>query len=54
VIDFDAAFGEEFFDVAVRQPVAEIPAHRRQDHVGREPEAGEREGCGTANHPGTL
>jgi hypothetical protein len=41
VIDLDAAFSEQFFDVAVRQAVAEVPAHRQQDHVGREPETSE-------------
>ena len=56
VIDFDAAFGQEFFDIAVGQAVAEIPAHCQQDHVGREPESSERRRCSTAtrNHPGTL
>jgi hypothetical protein len=42
VIDLDAAFGEEFLDVAVGQSVAQAPAHRYHDHVGREPESGER------------
>ena len=34
LVDLDAALGEEFFDIAVRQPVAEVPAHCQQDHVG--------------------
>ena len=42
VINVDAALGEEFFEVAVRQPKAEIPANRQHDHFWREPEAKER------------
>jgi hypothetical protein len=42
VVDVDAAFGQEFFDVSVGQPVAQIPAHRQRDHLGRETETGER------------
>jgi hypothetical protein len=38
VINVDAAFREQFFDISVRESVAEVPAHRHQDHVGREPE----------------
>jgi hypothetical protein len=33
VIDLDAAFGEGFFNIAVGQAVAEVPAHCQQDHV---------------------
>ena len=49
-------YGEQLLDVAVQQSVAEIPANRQQDHVGREPVAGERRRCRTAttNHAGTL
>ena len=36
VVDLDATLGEKFFEVAVGQPVAEVPAHRQQDHLGRE------------------
>ncbi len=42
VANFDAAFGEQFFDVAVGEAEAKVPAHGQDDHVGREPEAGER------------
>jgi hypothetical protein len=42
VVNFDAALSQEFFDVAAGQPVPEIPAHRQQDHLRREPEAGKR------------
>ena len=42
VIDLDAAFGEEFFDIAVGEPEPQVPTHRQQDDLGREPEAGER------------
>jgi hypothetical protein len=42
VIDLNAAFGQQFLDVAVRQAVAQIPAHRHRDDLGGEPEAAER------------
>jgi len=35
VVDLDAAFGEEFLDVAVGQAVAQVPADRHDDHLGR-------------------
>jgi hypothetical protein len=56
VVDFDAALSQEFFDVAVRQPVPEIPAHHQQDHLRREPEAGKRRRhkLATSNHLNTL
>ena len=58
VVNLDAALGEEFFKIAVRQSVAEVPAHRQQDHVGREPEARKRQrlrvATSTRSHPGTL
>ena len=56
VVDIDPAFGKEFCHVAVGQPVAQVPAHRQQDHIGREPVAGERSGHSraTTNHPREL
>ena len=42
VINQDAPLGEQFLDVAVGQSVAEIPPDRDRDHIGREPEPGER------------
>jgi len=48
VINLDTAFGEEFFDVAIRQPVVEVSAHSRQDHLGREPIPGKRGGLNRA------
>jgi hypothetical protein len=42
VVDLDAAFVEQFLDIALRQAVAQVPAHRHHDHLGRESEAGER------------
>jgi hypothetical protein len=42
VVDLDRAFGEQFFDVSVGQAVAEVPAHRHHDHLGRKAEPGER------------
>jgi hypothetical protein len=41
VIDLDAAFGEQFFDVSVGQAVAQVPAHRHGDDLAREPETSE-------------
>jgi hypothetical protein len=42
VVDVDAAFGEQFLDVAVGQSVAQVPAHRYHDYLGRKPESSER------------
>jgi hypothetical protein len=42
VIGLDTAFGEQFLDVAVRQVVAQVPAHRHHDHLRRKPEPRER------------
>ena len=42
VIDLNVAFGQKFLDVAVRQAVAQIPAHGHRDDLGGEPEAAER------------
>ena len=42
VIDVDPALREEFFEVAVRQREAEVPANRQHDHFWREPEPRER------------
>ena len=61
VVDLDATLGEEFLDVAIGQPVAQVPAHREHDHLGREPEAFERRARNrgdrvttTRHHPATL
>jgi len=40
VVHVDAAFGQQFLDVAVGQAVAQVPAHRHDDHLGGEPETG--------------
>jgi len=42
VINLHASFDQQFLNVAVRQVVAQVPAHRDHDHLGREPEPGER------------
>ena len=34
-IDLDTTFGQQFLDVAEGQAVAQIPAHRHHDHLGR-------------------
>jgi hypothetical protein len=59
VVDLDAALGEKFFDIAVRESVAQVPAHRQQDHVRWKPESRKRRrsraaATTTTNHPGTL
>jgi len=41
VVDLDATLGEKLFKVTVGQPVPQVPAHRQQDHLGRETEASE-------------
>jgi len=48
VINLDTAFGEEFFNIAIRQPVAEVPAHSQQGHLRREPIPGKRGGLNRA------
>ncbi len=42
VIDVDAALGEQLLQIPVGQAVAQVLADRQEDHLGREPEAGER------------
>jgi len=56
VVDVDALFGAELFDVPVRESVAEVPANGRQDRVGREPEPSERRPhtAAAAKHLGTV
>jgi hypothetical protein len=41
VVDLDATLGEQFLDVAVRQPEAQIPTDRQHNHLGRKAKAGE-------------
>jgi hypothetical protein len=41
VVDCHSALGQEFFDVAVGQTEAQIPANGQHDHIGREEEARE-------------
>ena len=56
VVDFDATFREEFFEVAVGQVVAQVPAHRQQNHIRREPETNERRGRNSrrTSHPAIV
>ena len=44
VVDLDATLGQQFFDIAVGQALAQVPANGEQDHLGREPVADERAG----------
>jgi hypothetical protein len=41
MVDLDSALGEEFFDVALGQAEAQVPADRDDDHLRREAEADE-------------
>src|SRR5439155_24235126 len=38
VIDLDPTLAEDFLDVALGEPVPQIPAHSENDDLGREPE----------------
>jgi hypothetical protein len=37
MIDVDAPFGQQLLEVAVGQPVAQVPPDRQHDHLWREP-----------------
>jgi hypothetical protein len=53
MVDLDAALGEQLLDVAVGEPVAEAPADRDHDDVGRrEVEAGEGGLCSRSGGAG--
>jgi len=60
MVDLDATLDQEFFDVAIRQAVAEVPAHRQHDDVGWGTEAGEGRAGGwsqtraASSHAGSL
>jgi hypothetical protein len=41
VIYLDTPLGQQFLDVTVREPVAQGPADRDCDHLGRKPKARE-------------
>jgi hypothetical protein len=45
MIDVDAALGEQFLDVAVRQLEAQVPADRPHDHIRRKAETGKGRPC---------
>ena len=50
VIDLDTSLGQQLLDIAVGKAIPQIPAHRHNDHLGREPETREsrpRNGCRT-------
>ena len=42
VINLDTAFGEQLFNITVREPISQIPAHRQQDHIRGNPETNKR------------
>jgi hypothetical protein len=42
VIDLDPALSEEFLQIPVGQPVAQVPTHGEQDDLRRESESSER------------
>jgi hypothetical protein len=55
VVDLDAALSEQLLNVAVRQPVTQIPAHSDRDHLAREPVPGRSERARPrANHTISL
>ena len=41
MVDLDTPLGEQFLDIAVGQPEAQVPAHRQHNDIGWEAEAGE-------------
>jgi hypothetical protein len=41
VVDLNPAFGQQLFDVSVRQAIAQVPTHRHGNHLWRKPELGE-------------
>ena len=42
VVDLDPTLGEELFDVAVGEPIPQIPTHSKDDDLRWEPEPFER------------
>jgi hypothetical protein len=42
MVDLDTTFVKQFLDVTIGEPVAQVPADREDDHLGRKPEPGER------------
>ena len=61
VVNLDPTLSQQLLEIAIRQPIAQIPPHREQDHLGRELETSERSTClaerssGTAAlHPASL
>jgi hypothetical protein len=43
MVDVDAAFGEQLLDVSVGEAVAQVPADRHHDHLGRKTETANAE-----------
>jgi hypothetical protein len=41
VINLDTTLSQQLLDVAIREPITQIPAHRDRDHLGRKPETSE-------------
>jgi hypothetical protein len=42
VIDLDPTLGQQLLDIAIGEPVAEIPPQGENDDLGREPEPSKR------------
>ena len=38
VVDFHASLGHQLLDIAIGQAVADVPPHRRREHLARDPE----------------
>jgi len=54
VVDLDPALSEEFFDVAIGEPVPQVPADGEDDDLGREPEPDERRARNDGDRTGTT
>jgi hypothetical protein len=49
MIHLDATLGQQLLHIPIGQPEPQIPAHRKHDHFGWEPEASERRGSRSRN-----
>jgi hypothetical protein len=52
VINLDTPLGQQLSNVAIREPITQIPADRDRDHLGRKPETSERRPGKTAPDAG--
>jgi hypothetical protein len=47
VVDLDPTLTEQLLDIAIREPISEIPPQGEDDDLGREPEPDERRSSGS-------